>query len=114
MDCGAEKPEQVLTLEGDCTLERARELKSLLHDALKADGDLVLNLDNITATDISFLQLICAAHRTALAGGKRVLFRPKPSTAFMDTARGAGFLRTMGCQNTPNMQCLFMEVMKNG
>jgi hypothetical protein len=34
--------------------------------------------------------------------------------AFVEAAEGAGFVRTMGCQDAPNKECLFMEVMENG
>jgi anti-anti-sigma regulatory factor len=115
MDCGAKKPQrQTLVLDGDCTLDRALELKSVLLEALKDHGDLLLNLDNATVVDLSLLQLLCAAHRAAMRCGKQLVLCPKPSNAFIEAAEGAGFLRTMGCQSALNKGCLFMEVMTNG
>ncbi len=115
MDCGAgKKQRQTLALDGECTLDRALELKSILLEALKDGGDLLLNLENAAAADLSFLQLLCAAHRTALRCGKQLALCPGPSTAFIEAAEGAGFLRTMGCQAALNRECLFTEVMKNG
>jgi anti-anti-sigma regulatory factor len=106
--------QQTLVLDGDCTLDRAHEFRSLLLDALKTDGDLLLNLDNATEVDLSLLQLLCAAHRSAVGCGKQLLVKSKPSTAFIEAAQGAGFLRTMGCQGALNKGCLFTEVMTNG
>jgi anti-anti-sigma regulatory factor len=115
MDCGAGKTRrQTLALEGDCTLDRALELRSVLLEALIDDGELLLNLENATEVDLSFLQLLCAAHRAALRCGKQLVLGPEPSTAFMEAAEGAGFLRTMGCQDAQKKECLFTEVMKNG
>ena len=113
MDCGMGKRQQrTLAFEGECTLDRAGELKSMLLEALNAEGDLLLDLDNAAAADLSFLQLLCATHRAALKSGKQ-LFLCKPSIAFLDAAEGAGFPRTMGCQSALGKECLFTEVMTN-
>jgi anti-anti-sigma regulatory factor len=115
MDCDEGKTQRrTLAIEGECTMDRALELKSILLTAIEGDGDLILNLDHVTETDLSFLQLLCATHRAALRRGKQLALCSNPSMAFVDAAEGAGFLRTMGCQDTLNKECLFTEVMTNG
>jgi anti-anti-sigma regulatory factor len=115
MDCAAEQTEtKTLTLDGECTLDRAVELKAVLLEALKDGGDLLLNLEKVTAVDLSFLQLLCSAHRAALNNGNGFALCPSPSTALIEAAESAGFFRNMGCQDAPNKECLFMEVMRDG
>jgi len=114
MDCTAEQTEtRTLALDGECTLDRAIELKEVLLEALKDGGDLLLNLEKVTEVDLSFLQILCSAHRTASSFRKRFTLCPSPSAALIEAAESAGFLRNMGCQNAPNKECLFMEVMKD-
>jgi anti-anti-sigma regulatory factor len=105
---------KTLEIEGECTLDRAVELKSLLLEALQDGGDLLLKLDKVTAVDLSFLQLLCSAHRAALRCGKGFALHPQHPVAFIEAAEGAGFLRTMGCHDALDKECLFMEVSENG
>jgi ABC-type transporter Mla MlaB component len=115
MGCSAEHAQgKTLEIEGECTLDRAVEIKSQLLEALQDGGDLILNLDKVTAVDLSFLQLLCAAHRAALRSGKCFAIHPPHSAPFIEAAEGAGFFRTMGCQDALDKECLFMEVSENG
>lgn len=115
MDCSKEQSEtKTLALDGDCTLDRVLELKDVLLEALKDGASLKLDLREVASADLSFLQLLCSAHRAALKHGQELTFGPLPSAAFTDAVECAGFCRAMGCQDAPNSECLFMEVMKNG
>jgi anti-anti-sigma regulatory factor len=89
----------VLTLAGDCTIERAAELRKALLQALDSSAHLVVNPENVTAVDLSFLQLLCSAHRTALrAKRNRALDIAQPDK-FRRMAQDAGFFRAIGCRN---------------
>jgi anti-anti-sigma regulatory factor len=115
MDRSAEQKERkTLVLDGECTLDRAVELKSAMLEALGDGGHLALDLEQVTAVDLSFLQILCSAHQTTLNCGQRFILCPRPSTAFIEAAEGAGFFRSMGCRDTLNEECLFTEVIKNG
>ncbi|MFP5212829.1 MAG: lipid asymmetry maintenance protein MlaB [Acidobacteriota bacterium] len=99
----------VLRLEGDCTVEHARALHSALADGLIRGERVVLNLEGVTAVDVSCLQLICSAHRTAIASEKQLSFDEVRPEIFMKTAREAGFCRAVGCLGNPGGECLWRE-----
>ena len=103
----------ILALDGDCTLERAAELKTVLIQTLDGTDDVVIDLEKVAAVDLSFLQLICSAHRTALNCAKHLSLRGKPSRTFVQAMMDAGFFRDFSCHIDPTKECLFMEVTKN-
>ncbi|MFZ2448104.1 MAG: STAS domain-containing protein [Syntrophobacteraceae bacterium] len=112
MDCSVEQREsEVVALDGECTLERAVEIRSTLLDALNRGNHLTLDLRKVSAVDLSFLQLICSMHRAALNSAKEIAFGGKPSGEFLQTAMDAGFVRGSGCRKEAR-KCLFMEVTK--
>ena len=67
---GNMQKEVVLTAEGDLTVERAIELKRMLLNALRDAASVAILFKENSRLDVSFLQLLCAAKRSALASGK--------------------------------------------
>jgi anti-anti-sigma factor len=59
------------TLAGELTLESAGELHAFLSAKLAETDRLVLDLEAVTAADLTAAQLLIAAHRKAQALGKR-------------------------------------------
>ncbi len=63
----------VLRLEGECTVECARELKDALLSGLEKSEKLLVNCSKVTDVDISCLQLLYSAFGTSAKMGKRLL-----------------------------------------
>jgi anti-anti-sigma regulatory factor len=98
-----------LRLEGSLTIGRAVELKELLRDALRNGNEIILDLGSATEVDLSFLQLLCSAHRTALRMSKHLILKPERSAASRKVVRETGYLRTLGCRQAPHKSCLWKE-----
>lgn len=55
-----------VTVAGDITLQAVDELKASLAWAIQNVDRVEINMDQVTAMDLSCLRLLCSAHRTAL------------------------------------------------
>jgi anti-anti-sigma regulatory factor len=97
----------ILKLEDRWTIERAHELKGVLVTALSGHDQVLIDIEEVTEVDLSFLQLLCAAHRTSLKKNKHFALRDRQSEAFSRVLRDAGYARTLGCHGDPYKSCLW-------
>jgi ABC-type transporter Mla MlaB component len=106
-----EKTKKPLTLviSGDATVGAARKLKAELGKALRAAANLHVELEQISRIDVSFLQLLCSAHRTAADGGKVLTIVGVEREPVAGLLRQAGFLRHIGCHESTRRSCLWFE-----
>ncbi len=94
-------------LAGKLTISRASELAASVGQMLaEAEHAAVLDLAAVTAADVSFLQILCAAHRTALRDGKSLSIT-SPSKELLRTVRTAGFERRQPCTQCTGDTCLW-------
>lgn len=99
----------VLTLHGALTIQRITELKEAVLKSLNSHSHLEIKLEDVRQVDLSFLQLLCSAHKTALSLGKDfTLSSPRPDL-FQKTVHDAGFTRRVGCHQDPCKYCLWKE-----
>jgi len=59
-----------ITLAGDLTIESCGTLKQILSEAMDETPQIILNLKNLESIDLTCLQLICSACKTANAMGR--------------------------------------------
>ncbi len=87
-----------VVLSGDLVVDRAVELREVLLQALGGKGRVVVGFRKVGRVDLSFLQLLCALHRSALKGGREfsLSWRDLPA-GVREEARSAGFPRRVGC-----------------
>ena len=88
----AQKRTGRLELSGALTIVRAEQVKESLLKGFAAAEQLVCDLAGISEIDIAGLQLLCAAHRYAVAQGKTLLLSGI-GTSVDELARQAGFVR---------------------
>ena len=109
----AEKRNQIetgnVTLSGDLTIFQASEIQTRLREALESSDDVRITLQDVTSMDLSCLQLLCSAHRTAASGKKTLRFASPPPLLFRETVAAAGLKRYGGCAASPNTDCLYQE-----
>lgn len=98
----------MLFMEGDLTIDRAEELKNTLLDALDKVSDVHFNIEKVTSMDLSCLQLLCSAHRTASLMNKEFSQSGGSSEAFKKTVTSAGYPRSIGCTETMAKGCLWI------
>ncbi len=97
----------VVKLKEIWTIERTGELKIALQEALRNSEDIVIDVENLTSTDLCILQLFCSAHALSVKLGKSFALYEHKSEPFKTIVRDAGLVRTIGCHRNPNKNCLW-------
>lgn len=110
MNCILEQSEETVTLSISeaMTIEDAANFKSALVEALAGGTQIKVNMNSVDSVDISCLQALCSAHRTALQGGKRLILCGDIND-LMPCLEDAGFPRHTGCHNHGEDVCLWHE-----
>jgi anti-anti-sigma regulatory factor len=83
--------EVVLIMEGALTIERAGEVKEMILNAMRNSATVVIRFMENSRIDISFLQLVCAAHRSALSAGKHLKLVQEMPDSLLKEIRSAGY-----------------------
>ncbi len=81
--------QSLIRFAGDVGLSSATELRGYLRQCLESGKDLVLELKDAEAIDVSILQLLWAAGREGTRAGIRI--HSEVSEAALNIARDAGF-----------------------
>jgi ABC-type transporter Mla MlaB component len=97
-----------LTLDGDLTLSQAEELRMLLIKAIINVDKLFLALGDIGEIDLSCLQLLCSAHRSAIRMNKTIAFAGAWTEPFRKAIQQSGYARTVGCNLDCSGSCIWM------
>jgi len=100
----------VVTLDGDVTLQQAEELRRILIKALVDADEVSLDMDKVEKVDLSCLQLLCSAHRSATRFTKKLAFSGRPPQVLREAVETAGFSRVTGCRLDCDKSCLWMAV----
>ena len=96
-------------LEGDLTVANAAELKTLLLEAMAAEGTHIeVDLEGVSGLDLSFLQMMCSAARTARNRGKELSLTGTKSGVLLQARKAAGYIRQLGCNYNPTKSCLWV------
>jgi len=110
MVCNSEgRNKKVLVIEGDGTIQSAENLRRILAEALVDTDILVLDVSLTTEWDISGLQILCSAHKSALKKGKRITFEGKIHEHMIHVLRESGFFRHIGCNLDSTGECLWLD-----
>jgi len=88
----------VIALRGAIRVERAAEVRDIFARALLGGEHVVLDLSGCSALDLSFLQLLCSAHKTALRSNKHLKVGTILPECFMKTVDEAGYARREECE----------------
>jgi anti-anti-sigma regulatory factor len=98
----------VLTLEGELTLPHAEELRKALLSAILAAADVSIGFGSVQEVDVSCLQLVCSAHRSAFRLKKRVSLGGSLPPVVKEAAEAAGYARLKGCKRDCDKSCIWM------
>lgn len=94
--------------QGELTVQQVGHCRDELQQALAAVDRIVLRLDDIEEIDIAFMQLLCAAYRTAATLGKEIAVDGPLPLRHLETVRLAGFSRHAGCSRECRGRCLWI------
>jgi anti-anti-sigma regulatory factor len=98
-----------LTLDGDLTVNRAEELRMLLIKALIDADQVRVEFGPVTGVDLSCLQLLCSAHRSAGRMQRRLSLSGDWPEPFKQTVEQAGYARHTGCRLDSDHSCLWVK-----
>lgn len=101
-----------LTISGELTVQNAAALQGMFIRSLESSSNLTVNLKDVTALDLSFLQLLCSLHRTSTDLKKNLTLSGPCPEVFRDVVKSAGFLRRTGCAFDCNKNCIWAEMNK--
>ena len=95
-------------ISGEMTVINACQARDALVDVFSAEERIRIDVHDITAIDLTGLQLLCAAHRAALAGSKTLVVTGGSNEQFVTAARAAGLLRHVGCKRDEKKTCIWV------
>ena len=106
-----EKPESPteINLGGDLSVGRAGELRLLISEALNTGEEIVLACSESAYMDLSFLQLVCSAHRTALESNSLLKLSDTLGKQLITKAGEAGYFRETACRSDKNNECFWLR-----
>ena len=98
-----------VVLDGDLTVANAVELRNLLLEALTAEGEYIeVSLEGVTGLDLSFMQMMCSAARTARNRNKELSLTGTKSGVLLQARKAAGYIRQLGCNYNPTKSCIWV------
>ncbi len=110
---GQPQAKRTLKISGGLTISQAGESREKLLAALTGTDELEVDLSALTEVDLSGLQLLCAAHRSAMQLGKR--FRLLGDNEVLaKVVADAGFQRHVGCDMDITNSCIWVEERTDG
>ena len=100
---------EIVTLQwsGDLTVRRIAELKAQMQKALAAARQVSIEIAAGAECDLTVLQLLCAAHRTASRQGKTLQLSGEVPEQFKMIMGLSGFSRHIGCARDHSGCCLW-------
>jgi anti-anti-sigma regulatory factor len=99
---------RIVLLEGDLTLPQAPEIRTAFMKALVEADDVLIRFEKVTELDLSCLQLLCSAHRSAARLKKQLGFEGDVPKIFSVAADTAGYLHLKGCKCDKKNSCLWI------
>jgi anti-anti-sigma regulatory factor len=97
-----------VTLSGNLTLTEAEDLRMILIKAIINVDQVFLTFGEIQDIDLSCLQLLCSAHRSAIRMNKTVAFSGPWTEPFRRVVHQAGYARSVGCSLDCTGSCIWM------
>jgi len=98
-----------LMISGDATVDLTSELRQVLIEGLERYEHLQIDCSRAESIDFYAVQLLCSAHRSSIARGKRLTFHGTPVGEVTETIGVLGFLRNEACALCPpDVRCLWV------
>ena len=98
-----------VVLSGSLSLRSASEIRQRLLAALDEADTVKLLLRDIEDVDLSLVQIICAAHRSALLKNKALVLQDKLPEMFAQIIEDAGLKGHIGCSADEKECCVWQD-----
>ena len=96
-------------LNGDLNLLALPWIREVFWKGLSEVDELHIVFGDVSIVDLSFLQLLCSAHRTYEEKGKKLTLPRELPPTVMDMIKRSGFSRVKGCPHDRNNTCLWLR-----
>ncbi len=96
-------------MSGALTIDNAAAIRARLIDIFKKTDRIAVSINEESEIDVSFLQLLCSAHRTAMESEKSFVLDGAKSKSLIHVAEEAGYARKTGCSFDKNGNCLLIS-----
>ena len=90
-----------LKISGDAGLRNVQDVAGLLRQALDSHSSITVATEDLTSIDVTILQLLVAARKSAQASGKILTLRAPPDGVLHRLLVQTGFVGTDGKSLTP-------------
>lgn len=91
----------LLCLDGDCGLRKSAELVAEIKNKLAVASEIAIDATAATAADISTVQILVSAHKSALAAGKQLRVHAPLASALGQVLVKGGFITAAGVALAP-------------
>lgn len=82
----------LISFVGDVTVSNITQAHDELGAVLRQDGPVVVDIDGVSETDLTFVQLLESARRKAAETGRDLTLRHSAGGAVLEVLRRGGFL----------------------
>jgi len=82
---------KIVSVSGARSIREAAQTHADISAALQEPVDICLDCADVTQADVSFIQIILAAHRSAQASGKVLALSAAPEGALLSALQRGGF-----------------------
>lgn len=82
----------LISFVGDVTVSNITQAHDELGAVLRQDGSVVVDIDGVSETDLTFVQLLESARRKAAETGRDLTLRHPAGGAVLEVLRRGGFL----------------------
>lgn len=101
-----------LTMDGELTVGDVRKIHEELLHSLEKVQHLDIEISGAVEMDLSFLQLLCSAHRTAAQTGKTVVLTGDIPDVFRQAVEDNGYSGSGSCGGETGKTCLWINEKK--
>ncbi len=100
---------KILSINGSVTIENANALKKVLIDLMDQTDSLLINISDISEVDVTFLQLLCSAHKTMISRNRTLTISERCPESFHKTISNSGYSQHKGCPLDKTDSCLWLK-----
>jgi anti-anti-sigma regulatory factor len=99
----------IVKLEGSLTVSQAEELRMRLIKTIIDVDQVRVEFGSVSEVDLSCLQLLCSAHRSATRMSKRLFLSKNWPEPFKKAVEDSGYSRHTGCRLDSDRSCLWVK-----
>ena len=102
-----ENGETIITSGDRLTIENAAEFSRIIREALDASHLVAIEFEPAVAIDITGIQILCSACKSAADGGKIFTYHGPQPQALTDIVASSGAERHAACKHNNDATCIW-------